>query len=268
LTVSPRCSRPKSGPGSTPSRSASCGSRWPGRAFVTHGNRRDQIAVALHRLGWLELHDVAFVGKAPEDHAHLRDQRLQADGPIDRQRLAAFAQRKRLQHPGQPEPVIGVEVRDEHAVQIEQPDRAQQLALRAFTAVEQQPVAAATDQHRRQPAARARHRAGGPGEEQRKIHRGNGSGGDAEAGCARHARDAHVARLLGEASGAKLRARGCRRATTSAPVAQWIERPPPERKVASSNLAGRIGQLTALRRRSLSLCRLLVCPLNRRFIGP
>jgi hypothetical protein len=30
-----------------------------------------------------------------------------------------------------------------------------------------------------------------------------------------------------------------------APVAQWIERPPPERKVASSNLAGRVSEVPA-----------------------
>jgi hypothetical protein len=45
--------------------------------------------------------------------------------------------------------------------------------------------------------------------------------------------------------GAKLRSRGCRPWMASAPVAQWIERSPPEREVASSNLAGRVVEVPA-----------------------
>jgi hypothetical protein len=104
--------------------------------LVAHGDRGDQIAVALHRLRGLELDDVTAIGQAPEDDAHVGHQRFQTRRAVHGQRLAAFAQRKGLEHPRQPQPVVGVVVRDEHAVEIEQADGSQQLALRAFAAVE------------------------------------------------------------------------------------------------------------------------------------
>jgi len=68
--------------------------------------------------------------------------------------------------------LIGVVVRDEDSVEIDQTDRAQQLSLRAFAAVEQQLLAAAADDQCRQAAARARHRAAGAGKEDREVHQG------------------------------------------------------------------------------------------------
>ena len=44
--------------------------------------------------------------------------------------------------------MVGVEVGDEHGVELGQPDRAQQLALGAFAAVEQQAVPPALDEQR------------------------------------------------------------------------------------------------------------------------
>ena len=60
---------------------------------------------------------------------------------------------------------------EEDRVELGQADRAQQLALRALAAVEQQPSPAGAQQERRQPAARGGHRAGRAGEEQREVHR-------------------------------------------------------------------------------------------------
>jgi hypothetical protein len=73
--------------------------------------------------------------------------------------------------------VVGVEVGDEDGVEVEQADRAQQLALRAFAAVEQQLLTAAPEQQRGQAAPGARDRARRAGEEDRQIHAANGSGG-------------------------------------------------------------------------------------------
>ena len=67
--------------------------------------------------------------------------------------------------------MVGVEVGQEHLGQLGQPDRLDELALRALAAVEQDAVAAAADQHRRQPAPRGRDRAGGAGKENREVHR-------------------------------------------------------------------------------------------------
>ena len=63
-----------------------------------------------------------------------------------------------------------MEVRDEHAVHIGQPDRAHELTLRAFATVNQQAVAAAAQQDRGQAASGAGHRAAGAGEEDRQVH--------------------------------------------------------------------------------------------------
>ena len=103
-----------------------------------------------------------------------------------------------------------------------EPDRAHELALGAFAAVEQQPVAAAAHEHRGQAAPGARHRAAGAREEQGQVH------------------VATVAVAGGRDGGGKLSpAQAPSSTASSAPVAQWIERSPPEREVASSNLAGR-----------------------------
>ena len=83
----------------------------------------------------------------------------------------AAAKRERLQHPGQPEVVVGVVVREEDLAQLEQPDvRAHELALGPLGAVDQQPVAAAAQEERRRRAAPGRHRAGGAEEDDVEIH--------------------------------------------------------------------------------------------------
>ena len=71
--------------------------------------------------------------------------------------------------PGRPEPVIGVVMRQEDRVEVRQADAAQQLALRALTAVEEDAVAVEPREQRRQPAARGRDRRAGTGEEQLEL---------------------------------------------------------------------------------------------------
>ena len=66
--------------------------------------------------------------------------------------------------------MVGVEVGEEDLRQVGQPDRADQLALGPLTAVEQDPVAAAVHEHRRQAPARGGDRAGGSGEEDGEVH--------------------------------------------------------------------------------------------------
>ena len=61
-------------------------------------------------------------------------------------------------------------VGEEDGLHVGQPDRAQQLALGALAAVEEQAVAAAAHERGGQAAAGGRHRAGGAGEEEREVH--------------------------------------------------------------------------------------------------
>ena len=137
-----------------------------GDAFaMVDGERGHLVAVALHRLALVELGDRQLEGQTTIDDAHHAHQLPQAARPVHGQRRAALAQRERLEHPRQPQPVVSVEMRDEHAVYLDESDRAQQLALRAFAAVEQQAIAPALHQHRGQPAPGRRHRAPGAGKE-------------------------------------------------------------------------------------------------------
>ena len=63
---------------------------------------------------------------------------------VDRQRHLAAAQRERLEHARKAEVVVGVVVREEDLLELDEADvAAQELALRALAAVEQQPLAAA-----------------------------------------------------------------------------------------------------------------------------
>ena len=79
--------------------------------------------------------------------------------------------------PGQAEPVVGVQVREEDVGQVGEADRAHELALRALAAVDQDALAAAPDEQRRKAAARRRNRARGAREEERQIHCGEGTAG-------------------------------------------------------------------------------------------
>ena len=100
-----------------------------------------------------------------------RQQRVEPARPVERERHLAPAERERLQHPGQAEEVVGVEVREEDLLEVDEADvRAQQLPLRPLAAVEEEPLAAAADERRRGRAARGRHRAGRAEEDHVEIH--------------------------------------------------------------------------------------------------
>ncbi len=130
----------------------------------------DHVVVAADGLAGLELGDRERVGQPPEHEARLVQQLTRAGRAVDRQRLIAFAQGERLEHAGQAEPVVGVEVREEDRVEVGQAAAAHQLALGALTAVEEDAVAAAAQEQPGQAAAGGRHRAGGAAEEDRKVH--------------------------------------------------------------------------------------------------
>ena len=113
----------------------------------------------------------------PAHHRRERPvQRAQAGRAVDRQRLLAPAQAERLEQARQPEEVVGVEVADEDLLELEQADRAQELALGALAAVEQQPVAAAPDERGGQAAARRGRGAGGADEDHVEVHGAAGYG--------------------------------------------------------------------------------------------
>ena len=133
-------------------------------------DRRDPVPVAVEHDARLELDDLELEADPACGAQRQSEQLAQAAWPVDRQRPFAPAQIEGLQQPRQPEPVIGVEMGQEDLGQIHQADRADKLALGALAAVDQDPVAAATNQHRRQPASCRRNRPGGTGEEHGEVH--------------------------------------------------------------------------------------------------
>ena len=130
----------------------------------------DPVAVELDCLVRVQLGEAHVVGELAVDPAQVAHQGAQPARPVDGERRIAPAQRKRLHHPRQPEEMVGVKVREEDVLDVRQADGAQQLALRALAAVDQQPVAAAPDQHARRRALHGRHRAGRAEEENREVH--------------------------------------------------------------------------------------------------
>ena len=138
---------------------------------VVGGERLDPVAVALQRLPRLELDQRQRI-RQPADHAVERaDQRPQAGWAVDRERRLAGAQRERLQHAGQAQHVIGVEVRDQRQVDVGQAGRrSQHLPLRALPAVDQDPLAATPHEIRGRATLRGRYRTGGSQEQHVQIH--------------------------------------------------------------------------------------------------
>ena len=140
------------------------------RTPMSPRHRRDRVAIALEGLSRLEFHEDQLKADPSRD-AECGDEQLpQSRRSVDRKRTVTRAQVECLQQPWQSEPVVGVEVRDEDLVEVHETDRADELALGALAAVEQDPVSAAPHEHRGQTAARGRNRAGRAGEEQREVH--------------------------------------------------------------------------------------------------
>ena len=165
-TVSPRWRRPKSGPGVTPSsrgalgvevaraagprraRSRARAARGPPRTRRSGSRRgRARRSGSSSTSAHLERRVARSAARAPRTAAR------SPAGPYTVSGALALAQAERLEHPRQPEHVVGVEVGEEDLLELDQPDRAHELALGALAAVEQQPVAAAP--HERARAGRA-----------------------------------------------------------------------------------------------------------------
>ena len=85
---------------------------------------------------------------------------------MDPQWPLAAAKIERLQQSRQTQPMICMEVGQEHLRQLGQPDRADELALRALAAVDQDPVSAATHKEGGKSASSGWDRPGCAGKEQ------------------------------------------------------------------------------------------------------
>ena len=139
---------------------------------MVDGERADLVVAAVERVARRELDRLDRIGEVPEDTPQAREQVAQAGRAVDRQRHLAPAQREGLQHPRQAEVVVGVEVRQEDVLEVDEADvGAQELALRPLAAVDEQPVAAAADERRRGRPLGGGSRARRPEEHDVEVHR-------------------------------------------------------------------------------------------------
>ena len=111
--------------------------------------RHQVVLAALDHVSRPQLDELERVRQPAEDAPERREEILQPARPVHRQRQLPATQGERLQHPGQAEVVVGVKVRDEDLAQLHEPHAgAQQLALRPLPAVEEQPLAAPSQEQR------------------------------------------------------------------------------------------------------------------------
>src|SRR6185369_2393190 len=110
-----------------------------GRA-VTYGERLDPVAVAPDDLARTEVTDLQRVCDATHDNPEGTEEGSRPARAVDRDRDFAATEPKRLQHSWQAEHVIGVEMREEDVLEIDQTYvGAEQLPLRALAAVDENP---------------------------------------------------------------------------------------------------------------------------------
>ena len=110
--------------------------------------------------------------KPTDERLQPREELSQARGAVHGQTgVVAPAERERLQHPGEPEEMVGVKVREEDLLEVGQPGgRALQLPLRSLRAVEEQLVAASPNEERRRSPLGRGHRAGSAEKHDVQIH--------------------------------------------------------------------------------------------------
>jgi len=92
------------------------------REAVLDRERLDPVVGTLDRLARAELDEGELVAQASEHALQDPEEIDEARRPVDGQRNLAPAQGKRLQHPGEPEIVVGVVVRQEDLGELDEPD--------------------------------------------------------------------------------------------------------------------------------------------------
>ena len=135
--------------------------------------RDEPVVAAVDLVAGIELAKLVRVRQVPdpEDARLLGEKAAETAGPVDREQLGAAAEREGLQHPGQPEVVVGVKVREEHLSELRQTDRrAHELALRSLGAIEEEPVAAVADEGGRRAPLSGWARPGRAEEDDVQIH--------------------------------------------------------------------------------------------------
>ena len=142
-----------------------------GAAPVRDGEGLEPVVVALDDGARAKLHDLERV-RQPADHdAERPHQRGRSARPVDGHRDLSAAQGERLQHARQAEDVIGVQVREEDVLEIDEPGvGAEELPLRSLAAVDEEAIPTAPQEGGRGSAGRRRRGRGGAEEDEIEVH--------------------------------------------------------------------------------------------------
>ena len=114
---------------------------------VVDSEGADLVVASLDDVTRIELDGLDGVGQRSEDTAQGAEEIPKTRGAVEREWHIAPPQRERLEHAGQAEIVIGVEMREQDVLEVDQSDiRAEQLPLGALAAIDQETVAAPPDE--------------------------------------------------------------------------------------------------------------------------
>jgi hypothetical protein len=131
----------------------------------------DPVIAAVASFARAQLAQLDLVRQLSEDPPQDREEVDEAGRPVDGEGHLAPAEREGLQHPRQAEIMVGVVVRQEDVGELDEAHRrAEELALRALAAVEEDPVAAAADERPGEATSRRRHGPGGPEKDDVEVH--------------------------------------------------------------------------------------------------
>ena len=131
----------------------------------------DPVLVAREHVARPERDELVGIGEPPEHAPQVAEQVGEAGRAVDRDRQLPPAKREGLQHPGEAQEVVGVEVREEDLAELDEPDRrAEHLPLRPLRAVEEQALAPTAHEQRARRAVGRRHRAGRAEKDDVEIH--------------------------------------------------------------------------------------------------
>ena len=139
---------------------------------VVGGERLDRVVAARDRLSRLELDETDRIRQAADEGLESLEELAEATRAVDGEgRLLSAAEREGLEHARQPEEVVGVVMGEEDLLEIREPDgRALELALRAFSAVEEEPLTAPAHEDGRRAALCRRRGRSGAEEDDVEIH--------------------------------------------------------------------------------------------------
>ena len=142
-----------------------------GRHPVADRKRLEPVSWPREDLARLDLDELQRIVEPAEDAAESPEQLVQPGRPVDGQRQLAAAEGERLEHERETPEVIRVVVGQEDLLQLGQADRgAQELALGALGAVDQEPLPAPPQQERRWGPLGRGHRGRSAQENEVEIH--------------------------------------------------------------------------------------------------